>query len=112
MSEQLKHDIGQRVKAARLQRGLTQAALGEAIDKAFETISNIERGKTAPNFSTLSDIADALGVPMREFFGGDGQVLSGRRQELIFEMNAMVGQMDDRTLQLLLKLGKVLGEET
>jgi transcriptional regulator with XRE-family HTH domain len=111
MSEKLKHEIGQRVKAIRLQKGLTQAALGEAIDKAFETISNIERGKTAPNFSTLSDIADALGVPMREFFADDGQVLSDRRNELILKLNTVVAQMDDDQLQLLVKLGNALGEK-
>ena len=111
MSKQLKQEIGQRVKSARLQRGLTQAELGEAIDKAFETISNIERGKTAPNFSTLSDIADALGVPMREFFAEDGQVLSDRRQELIFQLNTMVGGLDDTKLELLVKLGAVLDED-
>ena len=111
MGKQLKHEIGQRVKAARLQKGLTQAALGELIDKAFETISNIDRGKTAPNFSTLSDIADALGVPMRDFFADDGQVLSDRRHELMLKLNTMVAQMDDHQLQLFIKLGQALDGE-
>ena len=69
MSDQLKRNIGLRVRAARSQRGLTQAQLVEAIDdKAFDTISNIERAKTAPIFSALADIANVLGLSMREFF--------------------------------------------
>jgi transcriptional regulator with XRE-family HTH domain len=46
------------LKAVRQQQGMTQAALAEAIDKSFETISNIERGKTAPGFATLSVIGN------------------------------------------------------
>lgn len=111
MNEQLKRNIGQRVKAARLQKGLTQAELAEAIDKAFETISNIERGKTAPNFSTLSDIAEVLGMPLKEFFEFGEEGLSDERQALLLKVNSMIGQMDDATLSLLFKLGQVLHED-
>ncbi|MBM1310359.1 helix-turn-helix transcriptional regulator [Sulfitobacter mediterraneus] len=112
MSKQLKQNIGLRVKTARTQKGLTQAQLAEAIDKAFETISNIERGKTAPNFSTLADIANVLGLPMREFFDVDEADVSDARQRLLMQVNTLVSQMDDRQLNLLLKLGQVLQEET
>ena len=111
MSKQLKQNIGLRVKAARQQKGLTQAQLAEAIDKAFETISNIERGKTAPNFSTLYDIANVLGLPMREFFELEDVDVSDARQRLLMQLNTMIAQMDDRQLNLLLKLGEVLHEE-
>ena len=111
MSKQLKQNIGLRVKAARRQKGLTQAQLAEAIDKAFETISNIERGKTAPNFSTLHDIANVLGLPMREFFDVDEENLTDARQHLLMQLNTMISQMDDRQLHLLLNLGRVLQED-
>ncbi|WP_159453126.1 helix-turn-helix transcriptional regulator [Pseudooctadecabacter jejudonensis] len=107
----MKQNIGLRVKAARTQKGLTQPQLAEAIDKAFETISNIERGKTAPNFSTLYDIANVLGLPMREFFDVDDADISDARQRLLMQMNSMIAQMDDRQLNLLLRLGQVLQEE-
>jgi transcriptional regulator with XRE-family HTH domain len=110
MSKQLKQNIGLRVKAARQQKGLTQAQLAEAIDKACETISNIERGKTAPNFSTLYDIANVLGLPMGEFFELDHEEISDARQKLLMQLNTLVSQMDDRQLNLLLKLGQVLQE--
>ena len=111
MNDQVKRNIGLRVKAARTQKGLTQAQLAEAIDKAFETISNIERGKTAPNFSTLADIANVLGQPMREFFDVDQADISDGRQRLLMQVNTLVSQLDDRQLNLLLKLGKVLQED-
>lgn len=111
MNDQVKRNIGLRVKAARTQKGLTQAQLAEAIDKAFETISNIERGKTAPNFSTLADIANVLGLPMREFFDVDEADVSDARQRLLMSVNTLVSRLDDRQLNLLLKLGKVLQED-
>jgi len=111
MNDQVKRNIGLRVKAARTQKGLTQAQLAEAIDKAFETISNIERGKTAPNFSTLADIADVLGLPMREFFDVDHEDVTDDRQRLLMQVNTLVSQLDDRQLGLLVKLGNVLKED-
>ena len=111
MSTQLKHKIGLRVKAARTQKGLTQAQLAEAIDKAFETISNIERGKTAPSFLTLGDIADVLALPMRKFFDVDEADVSDARQRLLMQVNTLVSQLDDRQLGLLVKLGNVLQED-
>ena len=111
MSKKLKQNIGLRVKAARTQKGLTQAQLAEAIDKAFETISNIERGKTAPNFSTLADIADVLGLPMREFFDVGESEITDDRQRLLMQVNTLVSQLDDRQLGLLVKLGNVLQED-
>lgn len=111
MSDQLKRNIGIRVKAARTQKGLTQAQLAETIDKAFETISNIERGKTAPSFLTLGDIADVLGLPMREFFDVDDTDLTDDRQRLLMQLNALVSQLDNRQLDLFVKLGNVLQED-
>lgn len=110
MSDQLKQNIGLRVKTLRHQHGLTQAQLAEAIDKAFETISNLERGKTAPNFSTLADIAAVFEVPMREFFEAMDEELSSERQQLLTRLNLLAGQMDDQTLELFLKLGEVLAK--
>ncbi len=111
MSDQLKRNIGLRVKAARTQKGLTQPQLAEAIDKAFETISNIERGKTAPNFSTLVDIANVLGLPMRDFFDVEDVDVTDARQRLLMQVNSLISDMDDRQLNLLLKLGTVLQED-
>ncbi|MEO9458799.1 MAG: helix-turn-helix transcriptional regulator [Lentilitoribacter sp.] len=107
----MKQNIGYRVKTLRHQHGLTQAQLAEAIDKAFETISNLERGKTAPNFSTLADIAEVFKVPMRVFFEGLDEDLSGERQQLLTQLNLLAGQLDDQTLELFLKLGNVLVEK-
>ncbi|PCI02595.1 MAG: hypothetical protein COB78_12740 [Hyphomicrobiales bacterium] len=112
MEHNLKQKIGLRVKAARAQKGMTQPQLAEVINKAFETVSNIERGKTAPNFQTLLDISVALGVPMRNFFDGvENSEPENKRQELVIQSQVLAGQMDELTLALWQKLGEVLLEE-
>lgn len=114
METNLKQKIGLRVKAARTQKGMTQPQLAEIIDKGFETVSNIERGKTAPNFNTLLDISVALDVPMREFFDDiehSGSVDDAKGQ-LMVQAQVLGGQMDAATLQLWLKLGEVLQDES
>lgn len=52
--------IGQRIKAARLAKGLTQADLGEATNVSNNHISYIEIGQTKVSLSLLIKLASAL----------------------------------------------------
>jgi transcriptional regulator with XRE-family HTH domain len=104
----LKQEIGSRVKAARKMRGMTQAALAEAIDMSFETVSNLERGKTAPNFNTLSDLATALDVELKFFFDYEPNNTSKLRSRLISELSATTLEVDDDKLALIVDLAKVV----
>lgn len=59
----LKRLIGNRIKAARLNAGLTQQELLDRMrHKTIESISNVERGSTLPPLDTLLDFAQALQV--------------------------------------------------
>lgn len=77
--------------------GLTQSELAEKLDKSLQTISGIERGKTAPSFDTLSDLAVVLGVPVRDLFGvGDFSAEAGRNDPLVRLINRVAGlSIDD-----------------
>jgi len=107
----LKNEIGIRVKSARNMRGMTQAELADTIDKSFETISNLERGKTAPNFNTLSEIASALNVDIKFFFEFESNGNSPHRSRLLGELNATTLSVDDGKLALILALAKVVAED-
>ena len=48
---------------------------------------------------------------MREFFQLDHEDISDARQRQLIQLNTMISQMDDRQLNLLLKLGQVLRED-
>ena len=62
-------DIGMRIKAMRLKRGLSQKALGDKIGKASPTISSYETGIQIPPTDVLESIACALYTPIDYFFG-------------------------------------------
>ena len=60
--------IGQRLRYFREQRGLSLRGLDDLTGIPYATISRIENDKREPTISTLQAIADALKIPMRNFF--------------------------------------------
>ncbi|MEP2151689.1 MAG: hypothetical protein ABJI43_15400 [Roseobacter sp.] len=52
-----------------------------------------------------------LGLPIREFFDVEDVDVSEPRQRLLMQVNSIISDMDDRQLNLLLKLGQVLQED-
>lgn len=53
-------DIGQRIKAKRIEKGLTQEKLSEAIGVGPSHMSHIESGSTVPSFEVFISILNAL----------------------------------------------------
>ena len=58
--------LGARVRSYRQERGLTQEDLAESLDLSVAYVSLIERGGRNPPYTTVVDIAHALGVSARE----------------------------------------------
>jgi len=75
----LKQSIGANIRANRLALGLTQEQLAEKIGRAWETVSNIERGKNPPSVETLRDISLALSISIDELIEGTGRDVSVTR---------------------------------
>lgn len=59
--------------------GLTQAELGDKVGKALESIGRIERGEITPSLKTLEELAAALKVDVRDFFGAGEFAVRGRK---------------------------------
>lgn len=66
-------NIGSRIKALRRRRNMTLAAVAEAAGLSPSYLSQVERGRSTPSLSTLSNIATALGVNLRELFEPETQ---------------------------------------
>lgn len=62
-------NIGQRLAAARLRRGLTQASVAERASLAASYLSRIENGKVHPTYRTITQILQALGADLHEIEG-------------------------------------------
>ncbi len=61
-------NIGERIKALRSEEGMTLAELGQRTNLSVSYLSQIERDKTTPSLSTLTNVAKALNVGLRYFF--------------------------------------------
>lgn len=61
-------EIGQRIKAFRMTRRLTLRQLGDMTDTTASFISQLERGLSGANTSTLMRIATALGIGVSDLF--------------------------------------------
>ena len=59
--------FNEKLKAARKQKGLSQAALGKLLGVQAQTIGRWENGKSEPNLKTINKLCEALDVPLRYF---------------------------------------------
>ncbi|RWE64693.1 helix-turn-helix transcriptional regulator [Mesorhizobium sp.] len=64
----LKARIAVRLKAVRKSRELTQNELADRTGRSVDAISNIERAKSLPSLEMLRALAEALDLPIVEFF--------------------------------------------
>lgn len=62
---------GDRLKSARLYRGLTLAELGNSIDISKQSLSLYENNKNEPDFSTINKLSSELHFPKEYFFQND-----------------------------------------
>ena len=65
--------IGERIKEARLNAGITQRELAEKLGVSFVNISQWENGTRKPKYETRQKIADALGVTVDYLLGRTNQ---------------------------------------
>ncbi len=58
------------MKEIRLGKGVSQEALAAAADLHRTYVSSVERGERNVSIVNIARLADALNVPIREFFPG------------------------------------------
>ncbi len=64
----IKQLIGLRIYQLRKKLNITQSNLAEKANISDDSISRIERGERTPSIQSLSSIANALGVEIKEIF--------------------------------------------
>ena len=69
IADKIAAEVGRAVKARREGLGFTLRALAARSGVSSSTISDIERGTKSPTISTLSLLADSLGVPISALLG-------------------------------------------
>ena len=67
--------VGNRIRALRLERGLTQGGFAELLCISFQAVSNWERGITCPDLDNIVRIAELFGVTVDEILRPRGEDL-------------------------------------
>ena len=62
--------VGRNIRLSRLNRGMTQTKLAEALGVTFQQIQKYEKGKNRISAGRLFAIAGLFGVPVSAFFDG------------------------------------------
>jgi len=65
-------EIGRKIRALRLERGLSQTSLAEGIGLTFQQVQKYEKGANRVSAGRLQRIADLLSIPVTFFYDGVG----------------------------------------
>ena len=65
-------EIGRKIRALRLERGLSQSGLADGIGLTFQQVQKYEKGTNRVSAGRLQRIAELLNVPIVFFYSGMG----------------------------------------
>jgi transcriptional regulator with XRE-family HTH domain len=78
-------EVGRRIRALRLEKGLSQGKLAGCIGLSFQQLQKYENGTNRVGAGRLQQIAAALSVPVAFFFDEDAsRAPPGRETESVF----------------------------
>lgn len=75
-------ELGRKIRAVRLQAGMTLQKLARAAGVSQSLVSQVERGLASPSITTLRRLAGALGVPIAALFLGSSEASNGETDRL------------------------------
>ena len=60
-------ELGAKIRAIRIEKGYTQTEFANIIGKDQPSVNRLERGAVNPGYLYLYEIADGLGISVKEF---------------------------------------------
>ena len=82
-------ELGNKIKALRLQSDLTQEELADRCELTKGYISQLENDLTSPSITTLVDILSALGTNLKDFFSDEVEEKVVFKEEDFFEKDSV-----------------------
>ena len=99
--------FGEKVRALRMQRGLTLADLAKKTQRSISLLSQIENDNISPSFSSIQTIADALEVPLAQIISqepsaeeGDSYHIKESERKVLMTQGEVQHQLLSRGLPL------------
>jgi transcriptional regulator with XRE-family HTH domain len=105
--------IGTTIRGHRLQKGLSQGDIEKKTGLLRCYLSRVENGHTVPSLDTLSKIAQALDLPIAQFFAEDSldrgmnaQKLSDEEMRFLTQIRRYSSNLNESDRKLLLAMVK------
>ena len=105
--------IGTTIRAHRLQKGLSQGDIEKKTGLLRCDLSRVENGHTVPSLDTLAKIAQALDLPLAQFFAEDSlgremntQKLTDEELRFLTQIRRYSSNLNDSDRKLLLAMVK------
>ena len=105
--------IGTTIRAHRLQRGLSQGDIEKKTGLLRCYLSRVENGHTVPSLDTLAKIAQALDLPIAQFFAEDAvgrqlntQKLTDEELRFLTQIRRYSSNLNESDRKLLLAMVK------
>jgi transcriptional regulator with XRE-family HTH domain len=105
--------IGTTIRAFRLQKGLSQGDIEKKTGLLRCYLSRVENGHTVPSLDTLAKIAQALDLPIAQFFAEDAvgrqintQKLSDEELRFLTQIRRYSSNLNESDRKLLLAMVK------
>lgn len=103
-----KKEIALRIKSIRQSAKISQEDLATRINRSVDAVSAIERGKSFPNYDTLTRLAVEFGMTVAELLKEDDEPIPLERAQLIADMNVKMRTVSDKDLVLMRDLVDVV----
>lgn len=107
MEKKLRDLFGEKVRALRKAKSLTQEQLGERAGLHHTYIGAIERAECNLSMDNVEKIAKGLGVKPEELFAfSSGQISVSEKDKLVMEIAESLKERDEKTLRHVLGIVK------
>ena len=85
--------MGARIRACRIEKGMTQRQLADALGVCDRTVSKWERCRGCPDISLLADLSRVLGADLEELLAGSARKTGGIMRKLRFFVCPVCGEI-------------------
>lgn len=95
-SDQYLKALGERIRATRKAKGISQERLAELADLHPTYVSGIERGKVNSSITTCRQLAEALDMPLAELVALPEDISDERISSELVSIHARIRTLDSR----------------
>ncbi|MDL2210294.1 helix-turn-helix domain-containing protein [Desulfovibrio sp. OttesenSCG-928-O18] len=96
--------LGERIRALREKRSLTQEQLAEKAKISVKHISNIERGAVKASLQYMTAVANALEIPFKDLLEADHL---RSHEELLAEIHRLAAYLNQEQAQIVYRMLKM-----